>query len=206
MKAGRIVSLLLASCLASSAGADVYRWTDDVGTIHFTDSPAQVPARERGTAVGLAWQGESRSKLQRIEKRAPAAAALLGFSRATRVPFGRQLNLIRVKVRLNDQLEVPFYLDTGSTDVVLTREVAARLGFHADEKTATATVTGLEGDVELPLMRLESVELGSARVTDLMTIVSPSLEIGLLGGSFFKNYVYAVDPTKGVLLIKPATR
>ena len=49
-----------------------------------------------------------------------------------------------------------------------------------------------------------SVELGGARVDGLSRPPSiPNLEIGLLGGSFFNNFVYGVDAAAGVITLSP---
>ena len=34
--------------LASTASADIYRWEDESGVIHFTDDPSSIPAKYRG--------------------------------------------------------------------------------------------------------------------------------------------------------------
>ena len=51
-----IPALLLAACLAGivlspgQAAADIFRWVDDDGVLHFTDDPASIPASRRGTS------------------------------------------------------------------------------------------------------------------------------------------------------------
>lgn len=43
-----IVALLL--LLPAAARADIYRWEDEAGTVHFTDDLSNVPAAQRGKA------------------------------------------------------------------------------------------------------------------------------------------------------------
>jgi uncharacterized protein DUF4124 len=40
--------LALSPLLAPSASADIYRWEDESGVIHFTDDPSSIPAKYRG--------------------------------------------------------------------------------------------------------------------------------------------------------------
>ena len=40
--------------LAPSASADIYRWEDESGVIHFTDDPSTIPAKKRGRP---SWKG-----------------------------------------------------------------------------------------------------------------------------------------------------
>lgn len=41
----RIVTLLIFAVLATAAAADVYRWTDDKGVVHYTDKPPAPGAK-----------------------------------------------------------------------------------------------------------------------------------------------------------------
>ena len=40
--------LAFSPLLASTASADIYRWEDESGVIHFTDNPSSIPAKYRG--------------------------------------------------------------------------------------------------------------------------------------------------------------
>lgn len=42
---GAMVALL--AIAAPDAGADIYKWTDDQGTLHFTDDPTTIPPSKR---------------------------------------------------------------------------------------------------------------------------------------------------------------
>jgi hypothetical protein len=58
------------------------------------------------------------------------------------------------------------------------------------------------GQIELPLVRLASVELAGARVEGLMATLNPTLNIGLLGGAFFNQFSYSVDPAANVITLE----
>ena len=59
------------------------------------------------------------------------------------------------------------------------------------------------GLVARPVVTLEAVELGGARVEGLRATVNPTMEVGLLGGTFFNNFVYPVDAAAGVIRLEP---
>jgi len=48
MKTTLIVFVLIVFC--AFADAEIYKWTDEKGTIHFTDDPATIPEKYRGQA------------------------------------------------------------------------------------------------------------------------------------------------------------
>ena len=62
-------------------------------------------------------------------------------------------------------------------------------------------MTTANGVVSRPLVNLRSVEVGGARVENLAATIDTGLEFGLLGGSFFNNYIYRVDAARGVMTL-----
>lgn len=50
MKRAAIATLAFLSLLAADSRADIYRWEDEAGTVHFTDDLSNVPAAFRGKA------------------------------------------------------------------------------------------------------------------------------------------------------------
>jgi clan AA aspartic protease (TIGR02281 family) len=197
---GGISLLVLAT---APAAAEVYRWTDERGRLNFAQSLEQVPARFREAALASAGEaGESPVQTYRSAGLAPArrAAARDG---ALQVPFERHGTLMKVQARVNDQFDVPFYIDTGASGVALPRAIVERLGIPLGPATPSAVVATASGPVRVPLVQLDSVALGGARVEGLEATVIPAMEIGLLGGSFFNHFVYAVDAAKGVISLRP---
>ncbi|HEY5996576.1 MAG TPA: DUF4124 domain-containing protein [Candidatus Deferrimicrobiaceae bacterium] len=68
-------ALLLALGAATDARADIFKWTDDQGTLHFTDDPASIPAakREQSTAPFIKEPPKSASPAEPANRPAPAA-------------------------------------------------------------------------------------------------------------------------------------
>jgi clan AA aspartic protease (TIGR02281 family) len=214
-------TLVLAALLAGpeGAGAEIYRWTDDQGIEHFSHELSKVPpAKRQGAVEGARTQPSEPSRLQTfdgdgrdwapVERAAPAAIApeparaARTRARELRIPFVPHGTLMMVQVRLNDQLEAPFLIDTGASGISIPHAVVRRLGIRIDADTPRATVQTASGIVAEPMIALESVEVGGARVENLTALVNSSMEIGLLGGTFFNNFVYQVDAAQRVITLR----
>lgn len=191
-----VVLFLLGPGLGSAA-AEIYRWTDERGQLHFTQQLDRVPRAHRQAAREAAERPDAPIPYQSFARTEPAQRP--GRRGVIEIPFERHGSLMKVYAELNDGLRVPFYIDTGASGVSLPRGVAERLGIDVDSSTPTVFVRTANGLVERPVVRLDAVEIGGARVEGLMAIVNPSMEVGLLGGDFFNNFIYSVDAARAVI-------
>lgn len=211
-----VPAVLIGASLATSAGAEIYRWTDAEGRLHFTERLEQVPLEHRDAAVESVMRssdpGEEAGPVLESgswnTSSAPAARASTTRRTARHgdqvvIPFVREGTLMRVDAVLNDTVEAPFLVDTGASGVSLPSEVAQRLGIRVRPDTPHIRVMTASGMVTRPVVRLDAVEVGGARVEGLHATVNPSMDIGLLGGTFFNNFVYRVDAGAGVITLTP---
>jgi clan AA aspartic protease (TIGR02281 family) len=113
--------------------------------------------------------------------------------RTLTIPFERRDTLMVVDVILNDRVRAPFLVDTGASGVSIPAAVVQRLGIRVDSDTPRLAVQTAAGVVSEAVIRLDSIQVGEARVERLEALVNSSMDIGLLGGSFFNNFVYEVD-------------
>ncbi len=193
-------ALLLA--LAAPVRAEIYRWTDDRGTVHFSQSLDDVPPQHREAArTGAAKPSPDR--LQTFAPPTPHSAALRRSRGTITIPFERHGTLMKVDARLNDRVSAPFYIDTGASGVAIPAAVAERLGIRVGPSTPTILVHTANGVARHPIVELDAVELGGARVENLRATVNPTMRIGLLGGAFFNNFIYRVDAAQGVIALVP---
>jgi clan AA aspartic protease (TIGR02281 family) len=190
---------------AESARAEVYRWVDAAGNLHFSQDLSQVPPEHREQAAAAARKPKDRDPLQRYS--APVSSAEHGSMRTARpgevmrIPFQNQGTLMRVDARIDDRVVAPFYIDTGATGISIPYAVAQQLGIGIGPDTPRVLAHTANGLISQPLVKLHSVQLGPARVTGLHAVVSGSMDIGLLGGAFFNNFVYQVDSAAGVITL-----
>ncbi len=203
---------LLAACAALAlalaalpAAGEIYRWTDDAGRQHFTQDLNQVPARHRDAArkAAAAPAGPDPLQTYATPPRARAPGRARGPHGTHEIRFERYGTLMMVQVQLNDQVVAPFLADTGASGISIPHAVAQELGIRIDASTPTVAVGTANGTVVEPLVELDSVQVGSARVEGLHANVSSTMRFGLLGGAFFNNFVYQVDAAAGLITLAP---
>lgn len=202
--------------LPGPLAAEIYRWQDDHGRWNFAQDLNQVPPAYRAAAkAGARREGEG-PEIQHFEPAPPAAVPSRtprqrmrsgrSVSPATgpvhRIRVQRAGNSMRVQVRLNDLVDAPFILDTGASDVSIPYWVAKELGLDLDAARTQLYQTA-NGLVESPVINLSSVQLGSARVENVPASISRSMQVGLLGLSFFNHFRYDVDPAAGIVTLRP---
>jgi clan AA aspartic protease (TIGR02281 family) len=194
--------------LAVPSSAEIYRWTDENGRVHFTQDLGRVPARYRKQAETGAKGSSGSSRVQTYSggsstpgRAPPASAASGGDGRTYRIRVQRAGTSMLVNVRLNNSVTAPFLLDTGASDVLIPQWVAERLGVQTGADTRTKRYSTANGVVEHPVVMLRSVSLGEARVENVPASVSPSMEVGLLGLSFFNHFTYNIDAAAGVVTL-----
>jgi len=211
-----VLGIGLLFCLSGLAEAEIYRWQDDRGRWHFAQDLNQVPPAYRAAAkAGARREGEG-PEIQRFQSAPPAAVPSrrsgpgrrsaptpsASDGRVHRIRVQRAGNSMQVRVRLNDSVEAPFILDTGASDVSIPYWVAKELGIDLDA-ARTQLYRTANGVIESPVITLSSVQLGSARVENVPASVSRSMQIGLLGLSFFNHFRYDFDPVAGIVTLRP---
>jgi aspartyl protease family protein len=214
--------LALLACWPAGARAEIYRWTDAQGRVHFTEDLSQVPPEERAGAAGRAREPAA-SRLQTYRGPVeddpgaadgaprPAALAPPGGAGSAASPAGPAYRVrvqragpsMLVVARVNGAHEVPFLIDTGATDVLLPRSVAERIGLEVGPGTRTKRYATANGVVEHPVVMLDSVDLGGAVARDVPASIGPELEFGLLGLSYFNRFTYHVDAAAGLVTLVP---
>lgn len=205
-----VISLLFALA-AAPAAAEIYKWVDADGQIHFTTDLSKVPARQRIRSEQGARDREAADLIQRHSgdsstavpaRRAPGRLRTAAKRTYTiKVPPGA--TTMHVMVDLNDRVSAPFIIDTGASDVVIPARVADRLGIEVGPETLTMQYRTANGVVESPVVSLDSVSLGGARVEDVRASISDSLEVGLLGLSYFNHFQYEIDGARGLVHLTP---
>jgi len=84
---------------------------------------------------------------------------------------------------------VSFIVDTGASEVVLSRDDAARIGIDPDSLRFSRTALTANGPVATARAVVESVRLGNLRDTNLAVSVNGgALDISLLGMSYLERF------------------
>lgn len=195
--------------------AEIYRWVDADGHVHFTSELSSVPPEHRvrvgEEAVQRAQKAGPPTRYQRYSnpaesKSEPLPASLDAESDSAqvyRVNVQRAGTHMLVEVRLNGSVSAPFIIDTGASDVVIPRALADELGLRPGRDARTQLYHTANGVIEAPVVNLDSVELGGAAVRGVPASINESMRVGLLGLSFFNHFTYQIDAAAGVVTLRP---
>ncbi|HEX9409413.1 MAG TPA: aspartyl protease family protein [Methylomirabilota bacterium] len=201
MKWSRRLALLMIwgalGLVATPAWAEMYRWTDDQGSVHYTQGLDSVPDRFRPKAQMMVFPERPA---------APVASSLPGDAAAgsTRIPFtpGRP---IMVSAKVNGGSAASLILDTGASVTVINPRVLAGMGIGSTQ-AVRGSVKGATGSADVLFVPIQSIEVGSSRSGPLRIAahdVDLSQGDGLLGRDFLDQFKVTIDSTAGIVTIAP---
>lgn len=190
--------LIIGSSIALPAAAQIYRWTDEHGTAHFTEGLSNVPGRYRSQAIPVS---------PRIAPSAPMLEPARGPSRETLIRFspGRQ---IIVQALVNGSAACRLMLDTGAAATLISPRVLAAAGVSLTHGARSVRARGLAKDAEVEVKRVfvDSLEVGEVRVDRLMVVAydmdMPQMD-GLLGQDFLALFNVSIDAGAGIVRLDP---
>lgn len=94
-----------------------------------------------------------------------------------------------------------FVVDTGATDMVLTRADAEAAGLSSDSLNYLGRASTANGDVRTAYVRLDEVELGGVRDTDVPAVVNEGeMRQSLLGMGYLQRWG-RIEITNGELIL-----
>ena len=112
-----ILAILIFSGIVPVTAGELFRWVDERGIVHFTDSLHNVPEPYRPKALRIKPSGSTPSQppaRPRVEK---ASVNLKMREQSVLVP-----------ALLNDRTQVSFILDTGASYTIISQATAKSLG------------------------------------------------------------------------------
>lgn len=192
--------------LPAPAAAQMYRWTDDGGAVHYGHGVDSIPERYRAGARELALPpvpaAPAPVSAVGAPRRAATATAIAG--ELARIPFtpGRR---IMTDVRLNGETTVQLLLDTGADVTVINPRVVVALGLST-RSAIRASIRGVTGSTNALAYRVESMEVQGARVGPMHVVshdIGTSDGDGLLGRDFLDHFKLTIDNREGVVVLSP---
>ena len=184
--------------------AEMYKWVDDKGTVHFTDDLSAIPEKYREDAeTRKPPQGTSTTPLQPQEKPRSSPSQIASEEEGITVPLYRKHELLFAEVVLNGTVKRYFIVDTGASFTLINKATAQELGISEDENTPYIRAASVSGIISAPLVTLRSVRVGDAEVENVETLVYPMMAggDGLLGNSFLNKFRVSIDSMNGKMML-----
>ena len=184
------------------AAAQMYRWTDDQGEIHFTEGAESVPLKFRRKAVLMGETAQPVASPPATQAGSAGPSAPAGVARIQFTPG----KTIMVEARINGRGSARLILDTGADGTVINPAVLSALGVSY-RNARPGRSKGIGGTVDSYHVRVETIEIGEARFGPLM-VMSHDLGWGLdydglLGRDFLNNFTVNIDSGAGVVTLSP---
>ena len=193
-----LVGLAVLGLGSGPAVAQMYRWTDDQGGVHYTQGLDSVPDRQRPKAQMMVFPERP---VAPVSATSPAEAAAAG---TTKIPFtpGKP---IMVTAKVNGGTAANLMLDTGASMTVISPRVLAAMGVGSAQ-ALRGSVKGATGSADVLFVPIQSIEVGTARSGPLRIAahdVDLSQGDGLLGRDFLDQFKVTIDSTAGIVTIAP---
>ena len=185
-------SILLFPLLALNAPSDrpFVRWTDDKGTIHFTDDPNKIPAEFR-------------------KKSEPINASRYANQKARSCTFTFQPGLDKVIIsgKLNEGTPGKFLIDAQSPQSMISAKYAQSLGFNpSDPNLKKVDIITSSEKISAPLAKVNRVDLQGCETLNMYFAISDFAESpdynGILGKDFFSKFRSSLDLSGGKIVLE----
>jgi hypothetical protein len=179
--------------------AQVYRWEDPGGALHFTNAPERVPETYRSQAGPLPPALVSSTAVPGHDELVVAARTV------TRIPFSPGTPII-VSARISGAAApISLILDTGADRTVIAPQVLWRLGIST-LNAPRAEIKGVTGASQGEVVQVVSIEVGEARVGPLR-IIAHDADLrqadGLLGRDFLEQFTVPIDGREQIVTLAP---
>ena len=188
------VTLLLTACAvgAAPASAQMYRWTDDQGSPHYSEGIDSVPERFRDRTIRVLPQRTT----------APEETSLAGETVIEFTP-GRP---IYVTARINGTATARLILDTGADRTIITPAVLAVAGASAGATGTAGRIQSATGTADVLAYNIASLQVGNAKVGKML-VVSHQINLagadGLLGRDFLDHFKVTLDHAASRVILGP---
>jgi clan AA aspartic protease (TIGR02281 family) len=184
------VLLVIALLHASRLSADIFRWVDDQGIVHFADNLQNVPESYR-------------SKVTRTKTEPLPPAPIPAPPEKSSISFQKKGELMTVQATLNERAAATLVVDTGASYTVISQATARELEIDLEKNHPTLPFQTANGIIQAPLVSIQSIEIGGMLLRDVKVAVHdifPDAGIaGLLGLNFLGQFRFDIDNKNGVM-------
>ncbi len=191
------------------APAEMFKWTDENGKVHYTDSISKIPRkfRKKGSGLETLRSRSSGASARRSRRSSGGRSYSATFTRnEVAVPLIDLGNgNFGLDVVLNGRVKLQLLLDTGASAVVLHPSTASRLGIPSLKTQPQVLVSTAGGQEMNPIAVLDSVQVGEAVVPDVEVMFNTHMpaDSGLLGMTFLNEFRFEIDRQAKKLILRP---
>lgn len=220
-----LATALLLSLYSPGYSSEYYKWMDESGNIHFSDSLANVPEKYRDQLESRKVDDDKTSSPEqpgqaRPQLKSPPRGREEGKqAKKYEVPYKPfedaegSVKRVIIPVKFNGSVEAPLAIDTGSPDTLISVELAEKLGLFEKDKAALLVPIGGLGGTEIAVRSIvASIQVGDAVIHFVPIIIFDnktqrgkkkfeSFE-GLLGLDFVSEYSMTVNAKKRTVVFE----
>jgi clan AA aspartic protease (TIGR02281 family) len=209
------VFLFLSAFPSMVAEAGMYSWKDDQGKTYFTDSLHKIPLKYRQDDQGFKKYKSARprassstvspSPLLKQPVRSSYSPSKLRNQEYVIPLIATAGGNFMVEVVFNNRVKALLMVDTGASLVTISERIAKQLGYRNNPNSAEIPFTTAGGMVWMPMVALDTVRVGEAKVDLVEASVNSQMGDmdGLLGMSFLGDYRVEMDTARSQMILKP---
>ena len=167
--------------------AEVYKWTDAKGQVHFSNKPHQ--GAERHPMQALSSVNNPFIDLEKMHQE---------------IKYTQKNGSMIVQGHVNG-VGMQFVVDTGATFVVIPPAIAKQAHIST-RNSKLITLQTANGATQAPLISLPTLhieKLEQRNVQAVVQVISPDPTLGLLGMSFLGAYHMSIDHKRQIITLEP---
>jgi clan AA aspartic protease (TIGR02281 family) len=192
-----IIGLFTVTFIANPVSAKIYKWKNEAGKTHYTDSPAKIPLQYRSKDKGTETVKEGPPDASNpVRIKLPDAVG-----RVIKIPLINDNNSFYAEVILNGRVKANLIVDTGASQIALSPKIAKLLGINSYANMPKVKTSTAGGIVPAHLLTLNSVQVGGAKARDVEAHIGHHMgELdGLLGMTFLGEFKVEVDRKASIM-------
>jgi len=167
--------------------AEVYKWTDAQGQMHFSNKPHQ--GAERHPMQALSSISNPFIDLEKMQRE---------------IKYTQQNGSMIVQGHVNG-VSMPFIVDTGASFVVIPPAIAKQAHIST-RNSQLITLQTANGATQAPMVSLPTLQIEKLKRRNIQAVVqtiSPNPSLGLLGMSFLGAYHMSIDHKRQIITLEP---
>ncbi|MBD3308211.1 TIGR02281 family clan AA aspartic protease [candidate division KSB3 bacterium] len=212
-----IISVLGLLWMPQDLLAEIYRWKNQKGQMHYSTHPPSYPVT--GT-IEVKRQNQWYPYTGEETPSAPNSSSLAYTTSSpgtplplppapqaeTVVPYNKENAMIIIEATVNGTLTTSFAVDTGATYTIISPDVAKALYLSPNATAPLITLQTANGRIQVPLVQLQSVAVGGVSTLNVAAAIhelqSDANISGLLGLNFLNRFRLTVDATQHQLILQ----